>query len=251
GGYRSFYIRFEAVPFSVIVLSNSDPHNAFQKANAIVDQYFQVENREEISEEGETPAPDKWESLSPNTDIIEQWSGYYYNEELFSFLHIQYEAADKRFRVNWLENRDGGYLSSLKNDSTLVEQEDSNYSYELSLPDQRLINKNKEVVDRTWRKVPAPSTPLTTWAGTYFCADIQHRLSLSVKDSLLVSNTPFVTELIYFGEGLFRDNSTFSLVKFEGPEKFTLNIPQGDRNLRHLEFNRVEAKPSVQNSKTQ
>lgn len=239
GGYRSFYIRFEEVPFSVIVLSNSDPHNAFEKANAIVKAYFPVSPGREGATKEENPKPDAWSPITPSREIMEQWTGHYYNEERFSFLDIKYEAAQNSFRVTWLENGDDGYLCSLKSPTVLVEQEDNDYSYELNPSDYRLVNKIKNVVDRSWRKALAPSTPVTAWAGAYYCQDIQLHINLIAKDSILVSNTPFITELIYLGEGLFRDKSTFTLLKFVEQEKFTLHIPQGDRNLRHLQFEKV------------
>ena len=243
GGYLTFYIRFEAVPFSVIVLSNSTPHNAFQKANAIADAYFEVEKpTAENVEEPEFPS-DAWNPINPSPSAIQQWSGHYYNEVLFSFVQIDYEEASKGFRVDWLENRDGGYLCSLKDASTLVEQDSKDYTYELSPDGKQLINKNKGAIDRTWTKVELPATSLANWAGTYYSEDIQKELQLLVQDSILVSDTPFATELIFFGEGLFRDKKTFSLLKFEDKNTFTLNIPQGDRNLRHLEFNKVPGDP--------
>ncbi len=241
GGYLSFYIRFEEVPFSVIVLSNSQPHNAFQKANAIADAYFQVENRNPAPTEESDKAQDDWSPMDISPQAIKQWTGCYYNEEQFSFLHIGHEIVNQAFRVDWLENRDGGYLCSLKNDSTLVEEADDNLTYELSQDGKELVNKSGDRVDRSWTKVESPATPLAAWAGSYYCEDIQHELHLTVQDSILVSDTPFATELINFGEGLFRDKETFSLLKFEGKEKFTLNIPQGNRNLRHLEFRRMKA----------
>ncbi len=246
GGYLSFYIRFEEVPFSVIVLSNSQPHNAFQKANAIADAYFQVENSNRERTEEPATTPDDWRPLDPSPQALQQWTGHYYNEELFSFLHIRPEIANKGFRVDWLENRDGGYLCFMKNANTLVEQENQDYTYELIQDGKELINKNKGTVDRTWTKVEPPSSPLTYWAGSYYCEDIQHELHLSVRDSILVSATPFATELINFGEGLFRDQSSFSLLQFQGKDQFTLNIPKGNRNLRHLEFRRVKDKNSSQ-----
>ncbi|NET35041.1 MAG: beta-lactamase family protein [Cyanothece sp. SIO1E1] len=247
GGYLSFYIRFEEVPFSVIVLSNSQPHNAFQKANAIADAYFQIENRNPALSEKLDIVQDGWSPMEISPQAIQQWTGHYYNEEQFSFLHIGHETSNQAFRVNWLENRDGGYLCLLRDDSTLVEQADDNLTYELSQDGKELINKNKGSIDRTWAKVESPATPLANWAGSYYCEDIQHELLLRVQDSILVSDTPFATELINFGEGLFRDKETFSLLKFEGKEKLTLNIPQGNRNLRHLEFRRMMAKTSSQN----
>lgn len=243
GGYLTFYIRFEAVPFSVIVLSNSTPHNAFQKANAIADAYFQVENPiPKNVDEPNIPSND-WHPTVPSPSTIQQWSGHYYNEALFSFVHIDYEEVSKGFRVDWLENRDGGYLCSLKDASTLVEQDSKDYTYELSPNGKQLINKNKGAIDRTWTKVEPPATSLANWAGNYYSEDIQKELQLLVQDSILVSDTPFATELIFFGEGLFRDKKTFSLLKFEDKNTFTLNIPQGDRNLRHLEFNKVPGDP--------
>lgn len=246
GGYLSFYIRFEKIPFSVIVLSNSEPHNAFQKANAIVDAYFQAANLSPAPTEKPDIAPRDWNPLEPSSLAITQWTGHYCNEELFSFLHISHDLGKQEFLVDWLENRDGGYRCFLKNDSTLVELADSDLTYELSHNRTGLINKNKGTIDRSWSKVEPPTTPLTYWAGSYYCEDIHHELHLSVQDSVLVSDTPFATELINFGEGLFRDRETFSLLKFSGKDKFTLNIPQGDRNLRHLEFLRVKAKNPAQ-----
>lgn len=239
GGYLSFYIRFEAVPFSVIVLSNSQPHNAFQKANAIVDAYFQTDNLNPENPEESATVPVDWSPLDPSPKAIQQWSGHYYNEELFSYVEIRYEEASRGFLVDWLENKDGGYLSSLKDTSTLIEQDSKDYTYELSQDGTQLINKNKGVIDRTWTKVDPPATSLVDWAGSYYSEDIEKELQLSVQDSILVSDTPFITELIPFGEGLFRDKKTFSLLKFASKDKFTVNIPQGDRNLRHLEFNRI------------
>ncbi|NRB52569.1 MAG: beta-lactamase family protein [Saprospiraceae bacterium] len=241
GGYLSFYIRFEEIPFSVIVLSNSQPHNAFQKANAITKAYFQSENPPPVPTVEADTTTDDWSPLTPNPQIMKRWVGHYYNEELFSFLHINYEVENQRFRVNWLENGDGGYQAALNNDSTLVEVADLNLTYELNQDGKKLIHKNKGIVDRVWIRVESPTTPLVNWVGYYYCEDIQHSLQLSVQDSILVSDTPFATELINFGEGLFRDKVTFSLLKFAGKEKFTLNIPQGDRNLRHLEFRKVKA----------
>lgn len=242
GGYRSFYIRFEEIPFSVIVLSNSDPHNAFQKANAIADQYFTVQPAKKETVIENESSPPKLHPIVPTDEAIEQFCGYYYDEDRFSFLHISYEAGRKSFRVSWLENKDDGYSCLVSNDSTLVEQEDSNYSYELNRQEQELVNKNKGVIERRWRKASLPILPIAQWSGTYHSTDIEHTIHLSVKDSTLVSNTPFVTELRYLGDGLFLDNPTFSIVKFLDKDKFTLHIPQGDRNLRHLEFNRTETK---------
>jgi len=246
GGYRSFYIRFEEVPFSVIVLSNSDPHNAFQKANAIVDTYFAVNPaRTETTIEEKSSAPELSTTV-PTNEVIEQFSGYYYDENRFSFLQISYETAKQNFRVNWLENKDAGYSCLLRNDSTLVEQEDTRYSYELSSHEAELVNKYRGVIERRWRKARDIVFPLEHWSGSYHSSDIQHTINLRIKDGTLISDTPYVTELLYIGDGIFLDFPTLSLLTFLDEKRFTLNIPQGDRSLRHLEFNKVVANRQLQ-----
>ena len=105
GGYRSFYIRFEDPSFSVIVFSNGDDNNSFEKANAVVDLFL---------DDSPVRAPDR-KSPSGGLQVeasailtpteIQQFEGYYLNRDARQVVSINFDEQEQVFYINW---HDGG-----------------------------------------------------------------------------------------------------------------------------------------------
>ena len=242
GGYRSFYIRLEKPELSVIVLANSDSHNAFEKANAIVNLFFNYNPPQPSTvvspAENTDSTPPSFE-LTP--DLIDRFSGYYVDEERISLLGIQWNDSSRVFEVHGLGFEEGTYPSIATNPTTLVEVADASYTYELDMNQALLIHKVDGVIERKWRKLPAIVLPPGAFEGKYNSPEIQHEVIFEELGSKLYAANPFLDSLKRVGNYVFFDEKSFAIVRFEVDESkqatgFRIDIPRGDRNLRNLQF---------------
>ena len=156
-------------------------------------------------------------------------------------LGISFDPTNQQFMVKWLENRDGGYASVPVNETTLVEKDNSDYTYELDEANRILMYAEKGVVEKKWKKLAAITYPIKHFEGSYYSPEVEHKVDVKVRDQHLSAENPFLNSLIRIGNTVFLDQETLAIVKFElGAGSritgFLINIPRGDRSLRNFPF---------------
>ncbi len=240
GGYRSFYIRFEKPQFSVIVLSNSDKNNAFQKANEIVNLFFNFNPNESIV--GTNSAMESKPTFLPIKEIdIEHFRGYYHDKNNIAIARIDFDPSNKNFIVSWLENQDDGYISLPINSATLAEVEDTNYRYKVDLTKGVLEHYEKDILIKTWKKIDSARLPIEQFEGDYYAAEVAHELTFEIVDNQLRTENIFLDSLTRVGNTTFIDKKTLAILTFKLDanneiKEFFVDIPRGDRSLRNLQF---------------
>ncbi len=243
GGYRSFYIRLEDAKFSVIVLSNADNSNAFDKANQVVNLFLDSKPIQ-TNKEQKSLAKKTIESIKINEKEKQLFNGFYMNEAQLLVLDIQFKEANKQFTIKWLNGDDKGYDGVLIADKTIAEKEDINYKYELSSDQKELLHKIGERTDIVFQKLPAPKADLTEYQGKYYSEELDHNITLNLSEQFLQSPNTYLTNLIPIAEDKFLDKSSKAIISFERNAinqiiKLKVDIPRGDRSLRNMIFRKV------------
>jgi len=242
GGYRSFYIRFEDSKFSVIVLSNTTAKNAFEKANQIVDLFFEIKHDKPQIENKESNTTSV-KNIQSSEDLITTFKGFYREIDGLDVVEVYFDNEGDAFVVNWLENRDGGYKARPINNTVLAELDDANYQYEFDLENNLLLHYNNGHLEKKWRKLDAPSFAHENFKGTYYSTEIEHQLEFSFSDGRLYSENKFLDSLRRIGDCEFLDERSLAIITFTLTKNavtgFSIDIPQGDRNLRDLKFTKT------------
>lgn len=242
GGYRSFYVRFDAARFSVIVLGNTTAKNAFEKANKIVDLFFEVKHAQPQAENTDDYS-NSVEHIQSSETMIKAFTGFYREIEGLAIAEVHYDQNDDTFVVNWLENRDGGYKARPISNTVLAELEDANYQYKFDVEKKAMLHYDNGHLEKEWKKLSAPTIKIEKFKGRYYSEEIEHQLEFSVSKSKLYSKNRFLGALKRIGNTTFLDEHTLSIVTFALEDNevmgFSIDIPQGDRNLRGLKFNKI------------
>lgn len=242
GGYRSFYIRFEEPKFSVIVLSNTDEKNAFEKANQLVNLFFNAEpnKRKAINMESEKT---QIQSIPSSKGLIEKFKGFYREIDGMDILEINFDSKSQGFIINWLENRDNGYKAEPIGLTMLAEKDDANYQYGLNTLGSILIHYEKGQIIKKWQKLEIPSISNEKFIGKYYSPEVDHKIELSISEGKLFSENIFLNSLRRIGDMEFLDEQSLAILTFElinnEIKGFSIDIPQGDRNLRGLKFEKL------------
>ena len=244
GGYLSFYIRFEKPQFSVVVLSNSDVGNAFGKANAIVNSFFDYDPTNMPMKEEALPTPSSPDYLPIQQDLIDRFTGVYFDESYLSVVRIQLAEAGQHVVVTWLENNDQGYLTSPIDPLKLAEIEDPLYTYEIDTLERKLIHKVGANIERVWKKLESPLIATALFAGQYYSKEVEHQVELHISMGQLQAENYGMKQLIRIGNRRFWDAETKAVITFDiaspnQPIGLRIDIPGGDRNLRNLRFEKI------------
>ena len=244
GGYRSFYIRFEDPSFSVIVLGNGDENNAFGKANEIVDIF--LNDAPSVPQESMTSAdvPPIVSTIKLTSEEKKQFIGYYYNEEARQVVGITFNDQEQVFNVNWFDSSEAGYLAVAKDSKTLVEQDDATQEYVLNVDTGTLTNRIGNRVGMILEKLEPFSGQLVDYAGRYYSSELEYEFSIIIQVDRLSSGNRYVSEARPISNTLFFDPlskviMTFGGESLEGDLAVELDIPLGDRSLRHMRFVRI------------
>ncbi len=242
GGYRSFYIRFPELHFSVAVLSNSVNNNAFEKANQIV-QYMldTTATIQDLSNSDETNASTGFVPVRDH--LIGRFSGFYFDQNSLQVVHIYYDDQSSCFMVKWLSNGDDGYAALPIDEHTLAEKEDARYRYHL-VNDDTLTHYVGKQIQQSWYRIIPEHLSLQEFSGTYYSEEVQHTVALELDQNHLRSGNPFLDSLIRVGDLTFFNQKEAAILTFiisnQKIDGFSLDAPRGDRSLRNLQFQKIQ-----------
>lgn len=244
GGYRSFYERFEEVPFSVIVLSNSDNSDSFNKSFQVVKLF--LDNSEASNPPSiKTITQQQVEVLPVSQNKAKLLSGYYFSKDRLIVLEIESDLENNQFIIKWLDGDDTGYAAMLVNETTIAEKEDTDYRYQLDLDRQQLIHAIKGRVDLVFDKILPFKDNLPTYQGNYYSKDLDYAIQFSITGNQMTATSNYFTALKPIGQDLFMDAISKSILAFQKNDKnqiigFHADIPRGDRSLRKMIFQKID-----------